>query len=566
MMRAPRLLAIAIALMGALDPACSRERQAPIAVEFRTASSPAATAARETIQSTLGPFITTASRPDPDALVIVDAAVDPQDLPENVPVSFLSTGSAPDVRLVSARIRGRLIPRYEGVLEVTAEATGLAGLTTRLTVKHGGVEVGSVEHTWSTVPTEHIDMPFLPLTKGSSELSVTAQPLPHEMRVYDNTIQVHLDVEDARLRVAFFEPRPSWAAGLVRRAIEKDPAFEVTSLVRTSRGIDVRTPGAPVSLTFSSIAAFDVVAVGAPEELRSPELQALREFAADRGGTIVFLPDRRPSGAYADMVADRFEEILLSAPAALQVGSDERGLRAGELVTPGAPPQVFSALASLPDGRPVIATRPLGDGTLLFSGALDAWRYRGDEAEPFAAFWRGALARAALAAPPAVSVDVEPSILDATGATRVRVRLRTLEIPATTVVAVWKAGGKDQEAEFVRVWPTGERGVLEGRFVPAREGDYELVAATGRGLTARATLRRSSADSSTYTREDAAVAATATGGVAARDPDAIVSHLRALPRRRVTTMLQPMRSGWWVLPFTLALCAEWTLRRRSGRR
>ena len=566
MMRAFRLLAIAIAVVGVLDPSWSRQRQVPLAVEFHAASSAAASDARNAIQSGLGPSTTAASQQDPDAVVVVDAAVDLRDLPEKVPVSFLSTGRAPDVRLISARVHGRLIPRHDAVLEVTAEATGLPGQTTLFTVTHGRVEVGRVEHRWSTVQTEHIPVRFLPLAKGSSTLTVTAQPVPHETRVDDNTIEAHADVEDTRLQVAFLEPRPSWAAGMVRRTIEQDPAFEVTSLVRPSRGIEVRTPEAPSALTASAIAAFDVVAVGAPEELRSSELQALREFAADRGGTIVFLPDRRPSGAYADMVADGFEEILLAVPAALQVGGHERGLRAGELVTPSSPPQSLSPLASLQDGRPVIASRPLGNGTLLFSGALDAWRHRGDEGDHFAAFWRGALANAALAASPAVSVAVEPSILDATSPARVRVRLRSLDIPATTVVAVRKAAGKDEQVEFVRVWPTGEPGVLEGRFVPAREGEYEVVATTGRGLEGRAMLRRSLANISTSTREDAAAVAAATGGVAAADPDEIISHLRALPRRRVMTMVQPMHSGWWVLPFTLALCAEWTLRRRSGRR
>ncbi len=30
------------------------------------------------------------------------------------------------------------------------------------------------------------------------------------------------------------------------------------------------------------------------------------------------------------------------------------------------------------------------------------------------------------------------------------------------------------------------------------------------------------------------------------------------------TTLYPMRSAWWILPFTIVLCGEWALRRRRG--
>jgi hypothetical protein len=361
----------------------------------------------------------------------------------------------------------------------------------------------------------------------------------------------------------------------VRRTIERDTAFDVASVLRPSRGIDVRTPGAPVGLTASSLASYDVVAVGAPEELRPLELDALRKFASDRGGTVVFLPDRRPSGGYAALVGEQFEEVLLSTPAVLRL-SLARGPRAAELMIPTARPRVWQTLAALPDGRPVISAQPLGDGTLVFSGALDAWRYRADEADPFAAFWRGALARAALNAPPRVGVTLHPSKAGTSRATGVRVRLRrtelqeepggTLALPSTSVVAMPVAQGGSDDRISVRVWPTGETGVLEGRFLPPRDGDYVLVATTASGAQGRATLRHWNGKGNNVSREEAAAIAAASGGVAADDPERIVSHLRALPRRQAPTTLHPMRSAWWALPFTLALCAEWALRRRSGRR
>jgi hypothetical protein len=140
-----------------------------------------------------------------------------------------------------------------------------------------------------------------------------------------------------------------------------------------------------------------------------------------------------------------------------------------------------------------------------------------------------------------------------------------LALPSTSVVATRAPQGGSDERIPVRVWPTGETGVLEGRFVPPRDGDYVLVATTASGAQGRATVR-SKVKGNRVSREEAAAIAAAAGGVAADDPDRIVSHLRALPRRRTPTRLHPLRSAWWALPFTLALCAEWALRRRSGRR
>ena len=574
MTRALRVLAAAIAVAAIVDPSFSRQKEIPIAVAFLVGPSAAAAAARDTLERRLGSSAAMSSASSADALVVIDGEVDPSELRHGVRVSFLSVTRPPNVRLFSARAHGRLIPRQEAFLEVIAEQTGLAGRTTRLKVTNQGVEVGRVEHTWTTLPTEHVLVPFMALSAGEGGLTVNAEPLPDETEEDDNAVEANASVEDTSLRVAFFEPRPSWAAGFVRRTIEQDAAFDVVSVLRPSPGIDLRTPGAPAGLTASSLASYDVVAVGAPEELRASELDALRKFASERGGTVVFLPDRRPSGAYVALVGERFEEVLLSTPAVLRVAQD-RGPRAAELVIPAAGPRSAQTLAALADGRPVVSARPFGDGTLVFSGALDAWRYRADEAEPFAAFWRGALARAALNAAPRVSLTLHPSAA-AGSRVRVRVRLRRSELqeqpdgsvvlPSTSVVAVPVAPGRDDERVPVRVWPTGETGVLEGSFVPPRDGDYAVVATTASGAQARATLRRRSREDGTVSREEAAAIAAVTGGVAADDPDRIVSHLRALPARRTRTTLHPMRSAWWALPFSLALCAEWALRRRSGRR
>ncbi len=58
------------------------------------------------------------------------------------------------------------------------------------------------------------------------------------------------------------------------------------------------------------------------------------------------------------------------------------------------------------------------------------------------------------------------------------------------------------------------------------------------------------------------------GGVVAASSDLspLVRHLSEIPRPSRRVAAHPMRSAWWMVVFAAALCAEWTLRRRSGLR
>ena len=125
------------------------------------------------------------------------------------------------------------------------------------------------------------------------------------------------------------EPRPSWPAGFVRRELENDPAFRVASILRTSTDVATRAGESPRAVTLDQLLPFEVVIAGAPEELRAAEVDALRRFAELRGGTVVLLPDRRPSGAYAELLPGTAAEQLLAEPRLLEPA----GIPASEIVS-----------------------------------------------------------------------------------------------------------------------------------------------------------------------------------------------------------------------------------------
>lgn len=573
-----RMLGIAIAAAAAIDPAISVRRAQPIAVEIVSGATDRAGRVRERLLSELEDRVTVARPGEGDAVVVIDGALDTASIRDAVPVSVVQMSPPPNLRLVNASTLSKVVSGHQAMIAVDADVQSVAGRRSFMTVTQQGVAVGRIEHSWTEARRQRVLVPFVPVGTGTHRVHVSAAPFADESRVDDNVVETASIHVNRPLQVAFIEPRPSWAAGFVRRAVESDPAFEIASVVSTSRGIDVRTGSAPTSLTASALERFDAVVVGAPEELKAGDLQALRSFLAERGGTVIFLPDRRPSGPYAAFIsAAGFEEVLLDAPVTLWDNGGQRALRASEFALPRAGRTAMRPLLALEDGRAAIASWPVGSGSMIFSGALDAWRFRAEADGYFAAFWRASIAAAALAAQPVVRVELDPPLVRPGVATRILVRVRptefqhgadgTITLPAVSASAT-RLSADSLSAEPVRLWPLAEPGVFEGRLIPERQGSYRVDVIAGRAQGSALAPEATTSVMTSGNDEDSSMVASATGGVVARADDLspVVTHLKSISRREASATVHPMRSAWWTLLFALVLCGEWALRRRRGER
>ena len=250
----------------------------------------------------------------------------------------------------------------------------------------------------------------------------------------------------------------------------------------------------------------------------------------------------------------------MTAPAASLQASELLVLRS---LTPGS-----DIVARVPgsDGSAVIVSMPRGDGRLLLSGAMDAWRFRAKDSAAFDRFWQSAIAGLALAVPPPIALSVDPPILFPGERGEVTVRVRPHDVGAVSASL-----DGDQP---IRLIPDAEPGVYRGRFV-AREtpgrSTVEVRAAAAQPLSASHTLLVQ-ADA----RRLRSTLPSSLGLLSAshRGIDVTPEHLADLTRflqgavvsPRVPLVRHPMRSTWWILPFALSLCAEWWLRRRRGLR
>ena len=220
-------------------------------------------------------------------------------------------------------------------------------------------------------------------------------------------------------------PRPSWATTFVRRALEADARFQVAALSFTSRGIsraDRRCGSArPIRASTPSTSSSSAVSIACrPADVRCA--RSLHARARRRGRRRCRInastPGRARSGRWRAS-ACRLQldcERLLEQPAKLTVTPPARARsRHPSCWCCARLPPATEVVARLPgaDGLRAGDRRPMprGDGRLLLSGAMDAWRFRAADNGAFDRFWQSTIAGLALAVPPPIAIGVDPPLL-----------------------------------------------------------------------------------------------------------------------------------------------------------
>ncbi len=609
-----RLVAFAIAVAALIDPTItvSGVKRPRLAIVVPPPASRASDAVRRRLARDLSTAFEVVSEPTSDLVseVVSESTSDPaaavlignQLADIRVPDSLLvATVTMPEIDRSGARIvrldapgeipRGTAIP-----IEVELQGRGLSGRTTDVTAAIAGLEVGRVSHRWTAdderwrsgldvVPVG--EPPYAirvrlqpdttgpadattPVVSGVGRTSTTAEGSGSNRTVAD----VAVDIRRTPFRVEFYDPRPSWVTTFVRRALESDARFQVAALTSTSRGIFTRTGGA-VPLSDPRLDGFDVVIVGGLDRLTAAETRSLDRYMRERGGAVVVLPDQRiDAGSARDLIlGQELNERLLEQPATLTVTPPAGSLRASELLAMGALPPGAEVIARIPGaaaartpGPPVIASMPRGDGRLLLSGAMDAWRFRAADNGAFDRFWQSTIAGLALAVPPPIAISVEPPLLEPGTTADIAVRVRSRDIGPVSAVL--------DRSQPIRLFPDPEAGVYRGRFETTTAAGRSMVEVRVAGARPRSASRTLLTHPDVHRARPSAVpalnllASSHRGiDVAAADTWDLERFLRvAIASPRAPLVRRPMRSAWWMLPFAVCLSAEWWLRRRRGLR
>lgn len=490
----------------------------------------------------------------------------------------------PRVRIVDVTMPTAANDSAVGVMTVGLEGRGVTGKRSVIDVLDGDVPVGQAEHEWTDDGYASVPVRWWPLAAGLRRLSVratditpdgvlpgtseeipgTSEEVPSMRMDLDDRIDVGAPVGHDRSPVLVYDPRPSWTSTFLRRAIEKDARLAVRVVARLGPQLQV-TSGTPFRLDEASLAEASAVIIGALDGLSARDVDLLERFVRVRGGSLILVPDRRPTGPAARLLPSPMTERLEPAP--VRIGE----WRASELLVFPDPRPGTSILASSAKDAVLIAV-PSGNGRIVISGAMDAWRYRDVDDAAFDRAWQSLVADAAAAAGDALDVTLRRPVARPGEDVDVTVRVRAMAaMDAEVGVSATVACG-DESPRVLRLWPTGDRRRYEGRLSARANACRVAVSSSAPIVSTRTADLIVASDASRPAGRRAATLEQLTSPsgalvVDAGDETTLAGDVRRLvPLEQAPTPVRPMRSPWWIVPFAACLGAEWWLRRRRGLR
>jgi len=513
-----------------------------------------------------------------------------------VVVSHLASGPSVAMTRVSAPSRVMLDTRVTVAAHIlTHEFSAAREVDVELV--YAGTVVAHTRVTSARDTTFPVALTFVPTVARPAVLQLRAFVAGSVDTVRHDVL---VDVRAARWSVLFFDRRPSWISTFVRRALERDARFAVTSRIVTSTNLSRETGVPPMGLdAIAAAERFDAVVIGAPEALTARDVDGLTTLLRARGASVLLLPDHAsagPANSSFDAMMDFGGWRSSIGTPVRRTPADVIGPRGGARdsvhlrgMVVGLPtrlPARAEVLAVLADGaggsagrsaaQPVIWRQPVGPGWLYVSGAFDAWRYRDPAQSTFDATWRDLVDEAAGARQQALELEVAPTLLQPREAWTVLATARDGARAAGRELSLGVVAGAGEAAGGGAGGGTGKGAdkrtsvpvQVLGDRAPAVAGDYVIVAAQGTDTVRQAvhiatTVARDAAD------DPALMAAWAAAHGGRQIPRNRVASLGAVlddvlhPSPRMVTW-HPMRSPWWVVPFALALAAEWWMRRRRG--
>jgi hypothetical protein len=560
-----RVTAIAIAVAAVIDPvfSISRPPRTALVVVNLTNGEDAIDRVRSAaaqsdlvVRAANGTLLPCA--PDERCVIVADGSIEtavPADLKHPLSLVLDKPSSSPNIELQQVMASSSHFAAA-GTMRVTLARNGSIA-TTDLRVTDAGALVGSASHEWQQETSATIEIAWWPLASGARTLRVEAIPAKGEMTTIDNQVDVAVDVSHERGRVLIFDARPSWSNTFVRRALEDDPRFIVGHRARIAPALTAGTTGA--KLDEQVLDATDVVVVGGPDALTAGDVALLERFVRVRGGTLMLLPEQRASGAAQRLFPEGWSEHLTQSPEHISA------LYATEILR--GPEGSLDTVLARSGSEAAIVWMPLGDGRVVISGAIDAWRHREKDADAFDRFWRSIAAEGAIAAAsPSLTIGQPLIASDASTSFTLRDR-RMAPLQSTSASATVRCD--DGSAHAVRLRPVGILGEFAGRT--AATGTSCIIEANinDRRVTASfASARRPQRGTSSVIAKLERAARDSGGVVVASGDEA--SLVRALssenqPASQVVSV-RPMRAPWWIIPFAGCLTIEWWLRRREGLR
>ncbi len=435
---------------------------------------------------------------------------------ERLPDLELAASDAPTFGVVnkSLRIPFRVISWLPADKDVKVSLTGTRGEKIEKNVQVTGM--GQQQDT----------IEWKPEKTGEYKLTLELPVDESETLIDNNTLTIPITIRDEELKVLVVESYPRWEYRYLRNALERDPGVSVSCLlyhpdlesVGGGRGYLEQFP------TEKELFAYDVVFLGdvgiGTKQLTSQDCANLKQLVRSQAGGLVFLPGFR--GFQNSLQTSELEELYpvvldpahpkghgSSRPARFAL--TEAGRRslltrlesddsANETVWNALPGFQWYAAAqrarigsqvlathdsdSSTYGRvPLIATRTVGTGKVLFMGSDGAWRWRkGVEDLYHYRFWgqvvRWMAYQRNMSQGESMRLFYSPDRPEAGNVLTLNANvMSTVGDPLRTGTVIVQTVSPSGQTDSVRLAPAGEYcwGLFTGSFTPTEGGQYQLV-------------------------------------------------------------------------------------------
>ncbi len=233
----------------------------------------------------------------------------------NVPVWTVAVGSETDTRdvFVSAWLNQNfMFVKQPARVRATVSQTGYLDRYVKVNLYREGEYVSS-QQVMLRGGSARVEFPIREDARGTYRYRVEVEPLDGETDIKNNRRSIFARVVDEKSRVLVVEGQPSWDSKFMLRALRSDPNLQVTSLfyITPNRPFAVAeklssdtaekeavTAGVRLPRTREELYEYDCILLGRDVDtaLTAAEFQLLKDYLAERGGSVVFARGK----AYAD--------------------------------------------------------------------------------------------------------------------------------------------------------------------------------------------------------------------------------------------------------------------------
>ena len=152
---------------------------------------------------------------------------------------------------------------------------------------------------------------FTPSTPGLHRYTLTAPPSPDDPVQDNNSVELLIDVIDARPKILYIEGEPRWEYGKLRESVAEEKNLILASVLRSADGKFYRQGietgdelGAGFPKSEEDLFKYDAIIIGSIEAtfFTFDQLKAVEQFVSRRGGALMALggPKSFNAGGYGN--------------------------------------------------------------------------------------------------------------------------------------------------------------------------------------------------------------------------------------------------------------------------